>query len=159
MKVTSETKTKIINAMTAKGLNNAQLGEKIGRTRSWVSKLLSEKDEIPELSDDMTDKINDALDVVLAPTYTAAGPVSTTAIELSRLAEGDARLANLLETILVMNAPKDVAYLPAVPTKMLPKIGAELTRIVHRWEDGNDPHYSKIAVETLDFLRRFYLKK
>ena len=159
MKVTAETKTAIINALTEKGWNYTDLANKIGRTRSWVSKLLAEKHQIAELNGEMIDAISDKLGVSLMPIVTIDGPISPTALRLSELAESNPAIAELLHKILEVAQPPQLAYIPAVETKKLPKIGAKLTQIVHKLEEGNDPHYSRIAVEALDYLRRFFLKE
>lgn len=156
MKVTAPAIAKIQMALSTKGMNQSQLAEKVGWHRGNVSKLL--KGGIDTMSDEMVDKFNDALGIDLEPLKTKQGNVSRTVLALSDLAEKDVRFAGLLETFLHLAHPKVEPFLPQVDTKRLPKIGAKITEIVHQWEEGQDPHYSKIAVEVLDFLRNFYAK-
>ncbi|MBK1883689.1 helix-turn-helix transcriptional regulator [Luteolibacter pohnpeiensis] len=145
--------------MKEKGLNASTLSLKIGKHRSYITKLLSSNGGISELSSDIVDQLSDVLGVSIQPIQTSEGRISPTAARLSALAEENEDVAALLETILRVSEPSEEAYLPSVETKKLPKIGAAVTRIVHEWEQGADPHYSKIAVETLHFLRHFYAKE
>jgi transcriptional regulator with XRE-family HTH domain len=157
MKVTPEVITKIQRGLTRKGMNQAKLAEKLGWHRASVSKLLKGKTDT--LSDESIDIINDVLTVDLQPIAFPEGKVSSTVLKLSRMAASDQKLAELLEIIADLDRPSMVAFLPQVDTKRLPKVGAKITQIVMQWEDGADPHYSKIAVEVLDFLREYYTKE
>lgn len=67
-------------------------------------------------------------------------------------------MATLLETLLSMASKPEFPFIPVVDTKRLPKLGAKITEIVHKWEEHDDPHYAKIAVEVLDYLRGYFLK-
>jgi transcriptional regulator with XRE-family HTH domain len=158
MKVTSDVKTAIINGLSAKGMRMAQLAEKIGRTRSWVSKLLSDEGGIADLSDELVDAISDVIERPIRPVYAEGGRVSASAARLSELAEKDPVLAGLLDTLLAACAPESKPYIPIVHQKELIKVGAEVTRIVHRWETPDNPHYGKIGAEVLDYLRRYFEK-
>lgn len=157
MKVTARVIAKIQMALSKKGMNQSALAEKIGWHRSNVSKLL--KGGIETIAPEVIDKLNDTLSIDLQPIQYAEGNVSDTVLSLSQLAENDVRFAGLLETFLHLAHPPLEPFLPQIDTKQLPKIGSAITRIVHTWEEGKDPHYSKIAVEVLDFLRNYYAKK
>lgn len=157
MKLTQHLISKIQIALKAKGMNQSQLAEKIGYHRSHVSKIL--KGEVEHLSDELVDLLNDALGLDLNPVNFQQVSVSPAAMELSQVAENDPVVRSLLVSLAHVIRPKIGPFLPHVDTKRLPKIGAEITRIVSAWEDGNDPHYSKIAVEVLDMLRKFYAKE
>lgn len=137
-------------------MNQTELAAKLSWHRASVSKLLTGK--IDNLSDESVDIINDALAVDLQPLVFRDGKASSTVLKLSEAAAKDRKIAELLEILVEITQPGMAAFLPQVETKRLPKIGAEVTRIVHAWEQGADPHYSKIAVEVLDFLRTFYSK-
>jgi predicted XRE-type DNA-binding protein len=156
MLVDQEIITKIQRGLSAKNMTQAALAEKLGWHRANVSKLLNGK--IDNLSNESIDIINDVLAIDLFPIIFRQGTVSATALKLSEMAKSDPKFAELLECVLDVSKPKLVAFLPQIDTKKLPKIGAEVTRIVMKWEEGTDPHYSKIAVEVLDFLRGFYTK-
>jgi hypothetical protein len=81
------------------------------------------------------------------------------AAELTQAAESDPRLGKVLEALALLASPAEpVAFIPVVHQKQLIKIGAELTRIVHRWEQAADPHYAKIGAESLAYLREFLSK-
>ena len=157
MKLTPHLINKIQIALDTQGMNQSQLASKIGYHRSHVSKML--KGEIENLSDDLVDLINDALKIDLNPINFQQVNVSPSAMELSIASENDPELSALLMALARVVRPKISAFLPQIDTKRLPKIGAEITRIAHEWEDGNDPHYSKIAVEVLTMLRKFYEKE
>jgi transcriptional regulator with XRE-family HTH domain len=157
MKCDAEIITRIQAAMKRKGLNQSQLAKAIGYHRSSISLLL--KGKTPNIDDDLIDLLNDALGADVAPSGKRHELPSPLALDLSRLAKKDVKIAHLLETLIDVVSPEIKAFLPHVDTKKLPKIGAEVTKIVMRWEEGTDPHYSKIAVEVLDYLRDFYTKE
>lgn len=156
MKVTAQAITQIQMALKKLGMNQTQLAEKVGWHRGNMSKLL--KGGIDTMNDDVVDKFNDALGIDLEPIKTNQGQVSKTVLALSELAETDMRFASVMETLLDLANPPKAPFLPQVDTKRLPKIGAAITTIVHRWEEGEDPHYSAIATEVLDLLRSYYSK-
>lgn len=157
MKCDAEIITRIQAAMKRKCLNQSQLAKAVGYHRSTISLLL--KGKTPNIDDDLIDLLNDALGADVAPSGKRHEQPSPLALDLSRLAKEDAKIAHLLEAVIDVVSPEIKAFLPHVDTKRLPKIGAEVTKIVMRWEEGVDPHYSKIAVEVLDFLRDFYTKE
>lgn len=138
-------------------MNQTDLAEKLGWHRASVSKLL--KGKIENISDETIDIINDVLTVDLQPLTFPEGKASSTVIKLSEIAANDRRIAEILEILSEIAQPDIKPFLPHVETKRLPKIGAQITRIVMKWEEAGDPHYSKIAVEVLDFLREFYAKE
>ena len=65
MKITPHLINKIQIALKTKKMNQSQLAEKIGYHRSHISKLL--KGEVDRLSDELIDKLNDALSLDLNP--------------------------------------------------------------------------------------------
>lgn len=159
MKVTPDIRNTIQRGLSAKGMNQAGLAVAIGRHRSWVSKLLDEdSDKVQNLSGKMADKISDKLDIELRPIHLPEGEVTPTALGLSELSESMPALALLLAHLLELVDPDNRAYIPTVHQKDLIKVGAELTTIVMRWEEGTDPHYAKIGGESLDYLREFFSK-
>lgn len=157
MKSDPEIITRIQTAMSRKKMNQSQLAEAVGYHKSTISLILRGKS--PNIDDDLIDEINSVLDADVAPSGKRSDKPSPLAQDLSAAAKADKRVAELLETLLEVIHPEIKPFLPHVDTKMLPKIGAEVTRIVMKWEEGTDPHYSKIAVEVLDFLRAFYTKQ
>ena len=157
MKITSATKTIIVNALSDKGLNMTELGKKIGKSRSWVSKLLGKKNEITHLTPEVVDDLNDVLGVELNPIQFAEGSVSPTMMSLSRVADSNPDIAQLMETVLAMATTPNEAYIPTVDQKELEKIGANFSRIVKEW-DQEEPHNAKIGAECLTYLRKFFVK-
>jgi transcriptional regulator with XRE-family HTH domain len=160
MKVTKDIQQKIIRALPKKGLNLSEFSEKLGKHRTWATKLLSKNSTIQELSQDTADQISDLLGIPLRPVQTIAGNVSHTAIELSRSAENDARIAQLLEIVfdLANPEPDNTAHIPVVETKELQRVGAEISKIVHRWEQPKGDYSPKIGAEVLDYLRGYFAK-
>jgi hypothetical protein len=159
MKITTRLRQQILKAMTAKGLNGSTLSLKLGKNRTYMAKILAEDGGIEEISDKIVDGLADHLEIPIRPVQTVDGPLSPTAIALSEMADSDPVLGEILDNLLKVKTSSSAAYLPYVETKRLPKIGAEITKIVMKWEQPNDPHYSKIAVEVLELLRDFYAKQ
>lgn len=158
MKVTAATKTTILSGMSKKGMNNTDVANAIGKSRSWVSKLLKEQNEITDLSPEVIDQLNDVLEIDLNPIVYREGAVSKSALLLSKQAEEDIEVAQLIDSLAKLVERPERAYIPYVDQKNLVKIGSELTKVVMTWEEGEDPHYAKIAVESLHFLREFFAK-
>lgn len=113
MKITAATTTAINKALSDKGMSMTSLGDKIGKSRSWVSKLLGGKNEIPRLSSELIDQINDVLGIELNPIQFAEGSISPTMLALSKAAESDPALAHLLETLLTMHLKSEGVGFPA----------------------------------------------
>lgn len=156
MRVTKDVIASIQAARKAKGLNQSQLANLLGCDRSTVSKLLSGKTHT--LEEPMIGNINHILAIDIEGDKANGVRVSQTAKMLSAIAEKDERVAAMLESILEFAMPDKSPFLPDVPTRRLPRLGATITRIVHQWEEHSDPHYSKIAVEVLDAIRDYYAK-
>jgi transcriptional regulator with XRE-family HTH domain len=136
-------------------INQSQLADFMGLGKAWVSKLMNRK--LQNLSDDQVEKIESFLGIRLAQFVDKSVQVSPMAVELTRKMSEHPSFPKIVEALLEIQVSTDPGPL-WVETKRLPKIGAEVTRIVMKWEEGTDPHYSKIAVEVLDFLRTFYAK-
>lgn len=156
MIVTADTIERIQAARKELGLNQSQLAELIGLDRTTVSKLL--KGEIHTMRPKIEEAFLDKLGLDLRPVRSPQGDVSQAAAKLSELAKTNADLAATLEFLSRMATPAKVPFLPDVETSKLPKIGAAITRIVARWENAKDPHFAKIAGETLDWIREYYRK-
>lgn len=157
MKITPTIIGQIQTALAAKKMSQSELASRLHYHRSHISKLL--KGEIETLTPDLLDGLNDVLDIDLVPVNFREGTVSPLALRISELAENNQQFTMLIETLCDLVATPEIHwFMPQVDQKRLIKIGAELTRIVHEWEDGNDPHYAKIAAESLDYIRRFYAK-
>lgn len=155
MRVTNDKKALINKELVRQGKTMTALGEAIGKSRSWVSKLLREKDSLPNISLEDVEKINDYLNIRLRPGKEAEEEVNSTVRQLSKLSESDSRISAALEAVLALAQSSNEAYIPIVHQKDLIKIGAKMTEIVMRWEEGGDPHYAKIGAEALDWLRSF----
>ena len=155
MKVTASTKTAISNALSAKEMSGAELARAIGKDRSWVSKLLTERSTIQNIDSDTVDLINDTLDIILNPLVFREGTISPTAHALSELSEHDPDIALMMESILKMASKPEFAFIPHVKTKELSRIGGELRKI---FEKRDKEHNPKAASEALDYLRNYFLK-
>jgi len=157
MQVTAQVVEKILKAMKARGLSQLVLAEKIGRSRSYVSKLL--KGDFATIPDRMAHTLSDALEVSLMPLKFKQGAVSSTALQLTQMAEEDAAFSSVLEALVALKGgDAKKAFLPSVSTEALKAIGAEVSRIVHEWEQPKGDYTPKIGAEVLSFLREFYQK-
>lgn len=142
--------------MALLGLNQSDLARRMGKSRSWVSRLIA--GDITTLRHDVVDQLNLVLELDFRGPRLAEDPGSYGEDPLwKRLrlaAAGSPELTQTLESLARLVSAPPVAFLPHVSQKQLIKIGAELTRIVHRWEENHDPHYAKIAAEALAYLRQ-----
>ena len=157
MKITAQTIDKILRAMKAKSLSQTALADLIGVHRSYINKLL--RGIFPSIPDEMVDKLNDKLGIRLNPIVFEGGKVNPTALRLTEYADKDPAFAELLETMVTLKegeARRPV--LPSIDTKYLGKVGAEIVRIVHQWEEPTGNYSPKVAVEVLNYLREFYRK-
>lgn len=158
MQVTAQDIEKIIKGMEAKGrMSQTALAEAIGVHRSYISNLLGGRyDEIP---DSRANEISDVLEIQLLPLIFEEGEVSSTALQLTQMAKDDPSFSSVLEALVrLKGGDAKRAFIPSVSTEALKVIGEEMTRLVHQWEDHQDPHYAKIGAETLSFLRGFFGK-
>lgn len=156
MTITPDIVARIQAFRAEKGINQTDLGKLIGLDRSTVSKIL--KGEITTLKPKTVEAFLDH-GLELRPLVIEGSEVSQTAIELSEMARNNPDLAATLEFLKRIANPKPqklVPFMPDIDTKKLPKVGAVITEIVHRWEEGADPHYAKIAGEVLDWVRGYY---
>ncbi|MCW1921286.1 helix-turn-helix transcriptional regulator [Luteolibacter arcticus] len=158
MQVTAQVIEKIIRGMKDRGnMSQTALAEKLGVDRSYISKLL--RGIYPTIPDAQAIKIGEILEIRLVKLRFVGGEVSSTALQLTQMAEEDAAFSSVLEAlVLLKGGDAKKAFLPSVSTEALKVIGEEITRVVMRWEDHQDPHYAKIGAETLGFLRDFYQK-
>lgn len=157
MKVTKQTTDKIMRAMTAKGMKQVELAEKVGVHRSYISRLLA--GDYPTIPDEQAVKIGDALDLRLLKLVYEEGSVSETALRLTAHADADPAFSSVLETLLEMKEgdPRD-AFLPSVSQEKLGEIGAEAIRLAFMWEDGDETRKIKVGADLLTFLRELYRK-
>lgn len=159
MKVTKDIQRRIINELTKRGWSLSEFSERIGMHRTYATKFLSQGATMKELNQDVADKISDVLGIPLRPIQTMEGNVSPTAIGLSKKAEDDAKIAQLLELIYDLANPPEpdlTAHLPVVLPKELQRIGAEITKIVQRSLSPKGDYSPKIAKEVLQYLREYY---
>lgn len=156
MIVTADTIQRIQAARKELGLNQSEMADLLGLHRTTISKLL--KGEIATMRPEIVEAFLDKMNLDLQPLRTPQGSVSPAAARLSEFSKSNADLAATLEFLARLCTPQVKPLLPDVDTDKLPKIGAALTRIVHRWENATDPHYAKIAAEALDWIREFYRK-
>lgn len=158
MKVTAQVIEKILRGMKAKGnMSQTALAEKIGTSRSYISRIL--KGDYQTIPDEQAVAISDALEISLIPLRYQEGSVSSTALQLTQIAEEDPAFSSLLEALLSLkDGDAKKAFLPSVSTDALKVIGAELSRIVHEWEQPKGDYTPKIGAEALSFLREFYRK-
>jgi len=155
MKITAQAVDRIIRAMSEKELSQTQLAEAVGVHRSYINKIL--RGLLPSIPDDLADKISDRLGIALRPIVFAQGTVSDTALKLSSHADTDPAFAAILETLVALKEGEARrAVIPSVDTKYLGKLGSEIVRIVHAWEEPSGSYSPKVAVEVLKFLREFY---
>lgn len=158
MRVDSQAISQILHAMGLLGVNQSQLADRMGKSRSWVSRLLS--GEITTLRPDVVDELNDALELDFRGPRLAESPATygedPLMMRLRLACQDNPDLTQALEAIARLTTPSIDPFLPHVSQKTLIKIGAELTRIVHRWEENQDPHYAKIAAEALAYLRSHF---
>lgn len=155
MKVTKHTTEKILRAMTAKGMKQTDLADKVGVHRSYISRMLA--GDYPTITDELAMKIGDVLEIRLLKLVFEDGAVSDTALQLSNLADEDPKFASLLETLLELKAgsPKE-AFLPSVEQATLGEIGREAIRLSFMWEDGDETRAIKVGADLLTFIRERY---
>jgi len=143
-------------ARDKKGITNKAIAEAVKKQEPWVSKFFGgavksitfrDMESMEKLLDDEFFGLNRAQTKQSALARKIAGAVDSD--------DKFAKIASLLHESLSEEKP----HIPEVHQKELIKIGAELTRIVMRWECAADPHYAKIAGESLDYLRDYMDKR
>jgi hypothetical protein len=137
-KVTPDMRNRLALAIQRKGVTFVAVSNHIKAPRNFVTKFL--KGDVATIDLNRIDALEDFLGTQLAPVRAASGAeVLPLAAELTQAAESDPRLGKVLEALALLASPAEpVAFIPVVHQKHLIKIGAELTRIVHRWEQAAD---------------------
>jgi len=156
MTLTPQERTKIANALIRTGVQKKELAEALGLKPSWVTKLLN--GTIKNITDAQEREIGKLLKVKLRKFNEQGVAVSAMAVEVDAVMNVSAPFTEVVAALLKLAQNHDAAHIPVVETKCLSHIGAELTKIVMRWENGKDPHYARIAAESLVFLRTFFEK-
>ena len=144
MDITENARALIERGLEAKGIRRTQLADLMGRGKAWATKLLD--GTLKHLSDSDVDRIEELLGIsfyVATPT----ARVSSLAAELSKAADSDPELSQVLVALLAMK--KGSLAAPAkVSAPEQTRIGREITRIALLHHDNP----AKVCREVLKLL-------
>jgi transcriptional regulator with XRE-family HTH domain len=141
MNVTKSVRILIRHGIQAKGWQDKEFALAVGKSTSWVSKLLS--GQVNNLEDSQVMNIERALGISLARVRSPDGPLSPIAVEISRLLEKQPEKAEILQAI---KSAED-ARLTRI-RKRRPDIGAALVKIAIE----NPDHPEKVADLAIDLI-------
>jgi len=164
MTVTPPLIERVLDAMKAKGLKKKDLAKAVKLGSSWVTKFLS--GGLNELHEDHAKAIRELLEIELLDPVEkdAASQFSLQAHQMATLMDKDPIVADIGKGLLKLaeqrfNKAVRRSHIPVLHPKELIKVGAEISVIAHRYDQFQDPHYAKIALETIEYLRAFLRKR
>lgn len=135
-------------------LTQAEVAEKMGFGKSWMTKLLN--GTIKHLAEDHVEKLEGILGIRLQ-VVTEKGALPEAAVKLGKMMQSDESVANMVTAIAELLEERreegsDEAEIPYLSVREIEILGAEVTRIVHQWEDQSGKYYPKVGVETVKAL-------
>lgn len=133
----------IVRGMRQSRINAAELAERVGKSRSWASRVLS--GAIGTMDDDTAERVAVCLGITWREPLDKE-KASAAAAALSKIADQDERVAGLLSTIQELVTP---IYQPRYyETKEMTRLGQEIVRIAF----ANEDKPGKVAREVLALL-------
>lgn len=127
MNVTETTINTIKKAIRDKGLNQTLVGERLDRTRSWVSMLL--KGKIARLSPEQAEGLEDLLSIDIQPIMFREEEVSPSALYLSNLAKENETVRRVVDELATLGYQAKNKSLPWLSSEDIVALGEELVRV------------------------------
>lgn len=146
MKITNNTRALILNALRAKGLTQTALAEHMGYGKPWVTRLLD--GSLKRLKEEQAEKLEKFLDIRFFVVREMREQVSPTLVRLSKEAEGNERLAALLDALNALMQEEAPLTPPYIRTKDMTRLGQEIIKLCF----ANEDRPGKVAREVLRLL-------
>ncbi len=151
MTITAPVRATVSQALRANGYTKNQMAAALGVTPSWVTKFFNGK--LAALDEEKADALEKFMNIKFER-LVSRGQIPQEAVQLGEAMLTNQAVADIMGGLTALLTPRVIHELPFFETKELGKIGAEVTRIVHAWEQGQDPHYHRIGREVVEFLSK-----
>lgn len=154
MKITEPVRQHLLKVLHQKGISQSQFAKAVGHHKTWASRLLrAGPGALKTLEEEDKDAIEEHLGIMLETMVDRRDRIPQLALDVAEALQRRQDLAPVIASILELAEPRTIYAVPHFTNKTLVKLGAEATRIVHEWEEHDDPHYNKIGLEVLMVVR------
>lgn len=157
MTITETTRNIVSDGLRKSGMSKKELAAKLGFNPGWITKFFDGK--LKTLTEENAIVIEKALGVKFSRIVSKSDKIPGAAQELGKLMETRPELITIANALISITEERTIYGIPFMTPKELIKIGGEITRIVAQWEDGNDPHYAKIGLESIKAISAVMEKK
>lgn len=150
MKITKQIQDTVLDALRKQNVSKKEFAAMVGMNPAWVSKFFNGK--LKTLTDGIPKRIESGLGIKLLRILPKGEEVPGVAVDLGELMTDYPELSVIANSLVALTQAKTRYAVPFMTPKELIKIGGEITRIVHQWENGEDPHYAKIGLESVKVI-------
>lgn len=156
MKITQTVQDLVTDGLRRENKSKKELAAVLGVNPGWVTKFFD--GTLKTLTDRYVEVIEKFLNIKFQRIILGAN-VPGSAIELGKLMNERPELVGIVNGLLAMAEERTIRSIPYMHPKELIKIGGEITRIVAAWDQAEDPHYAKIALESIKIISEVMNKK
>jgi hypothetical protein len=154
MKITEPIRQHLLKVLQDRGMSQAEFARQLGHHKTWATRLLKPgKGALKRLEEDDKDAIEELLGIMLETFEDSRKPFPQLALDIAAALESRPDLAPVFSQLLTLAEPKTVYAVPHFSNKALLKLGARASRIVHEWDEYDEPHYTKIGLEIAVLIR------
>ncbi len=157
MNITKTTQAIVTEGLRTSNLSKKELAAKLEVNPGWITKFYD--GTLKTLSDKHVKAIEKALGVKFSRLVSTEDGIPGAAIELGKAMNDKPELSAIVSGLLELVGQQTIHSIPFMTPKELIKIGGEITKIVARWDEQNDPHYAKIGLESIKVISELMTKK
>lgn len=154
MKITEPIRQHLLKTLHDRGMSQSEFAQRLNRHKTWATRLLkSGPNALKTLSEDDKEAIEALLGIMLEAVADRRHRVPQFALDVAASLAARPDLSPVIAELMKLAEPEVQFAVPHFDNKALLKLGAEATKIVHEWEETDDPHYTKIGLEILVVIR------
>jgi len=150
MKITPSIQAIVTEGLRKSGVLKKQLASELGVNPAWITKFYD--GTLKTLADEHVKVIERVLNVKFQRIVSAVDAIPGAAVELGKLMNEKPELAGIVSGLLALSQSQTIHSIPFMTPKELIKIGAEITKIVAKWDEAADPHYAKVGLESIKVI-------
>lgn len=157
MKITPTIQAIVTEGLRKTGVLKKQLALELGVNPAWITKFYD--GTLKTLADEHVSTIERVLNVKFRRIISDMDGIPGAAVELGKMMNEKPELAAIIGGLLTLAQNQTIHGIPYMTPKELIKIGAEITKIVAKWDESADPHYAKIGLESIKVISEITNKK
>lgn len=157
MNITTTTQAIVTDGLRTSGLSKKELASALGVNPGWITKFYD--GTLKTLSDKHAATIEKTLKVKFQRIVQPDEGIPGAAVELGKIMNSKPELSGIVSGLIALANQQTLYAIPFMTPKELTKIGAEITKIVARWDEAADPHYAKIGLESIKVISEVMTKK